>query len=85
MHAISNLIILVYKVIMGGGRQCLVSDVKGSQSDPIDTWACYSKDGRNLIRDWQIEKRKHGYSHAVLTNSSDLNNFNTLATDYVLG
>ncbi|KAK4874693.1 hypothetical protein RN001_014053 [Aquatica leii] len=71
-------------VIMGGGRQCLVSDVTGTSDDPIDTWSCFSRDGRNLIEDWKISKSKSGVSHAVVANNNDLNTLK-LNTEYVLG
>nr|CAI5860844.1 unnamed protein product [Callosobruchus analis] len=59
------------QVIMGGGRQCLQSDVEGSPADPIDTWSCYSKDGRDLIRDWTAEKsrRKVTFQEYSLTDT----------------
>ncbi|KAF5295155.1 hypothetical protein FQR65_LT10543 [Abscondita terminalis] len=71
-------------VIMGGGRQCLVSNVTGTFDDPIDTWSCFSKDGRNLIDDWKKMKMASGVSHSVVTNNRDLNSLN-LNTEYVLG
>lgn len=72
-------------VIMGGGRQCLVSNVTNTAADPVDTWSCYSTDGRNLIHDWHIDKRQRHLRHAVVQNNSDLNNLNTNNVDYVLG
>lgn len=72
-------------VIMGGGRQCLVSNVNGTDYDPIDKWACNSTDGRNLIRDWMTEKRSRNLTHVVVQNNNDLNSFDTENTDYVLG
>lgn len=59
-------------VIMGGGRQCLVSGVTGSEADPIDTWACSRKDGRNLIRIWEDLRKGQGQSFAVLQNNDEL-------------
>lgn len=72
-------------VIMGGGRQCLVSQVNGSEADPIDTWACYSKDGRNLIHDWELDKRQKSLKHAVVQNNDELNKLDTKSVDYLLG
>lgn len=72
-------------VIMGGGRQCLVSNVTSTKEDPIDTYSCYSSDGRNLIRDWATDKKKHGFSHSVVTNNKELENLNHENTDFVLG
>lgn len=72
-------------VVMGGGRQCLVSNVTGTDADPLDTWACYSKDGRNLIRDWSNDKMSRNLKYAVVQNNNELDNLDTDNTDYVLG
>lgn len=72
-------------VIMGGGRQCLVSNVTDSEADPVDTWACYSSDGRDLIADWSLDKTRRGLRHAVVQNSDELNALNGDETDYVMG
>lgn len=72
-------------VIMGGGRQCLVSNVSDTQADPVDTWSCYSTDGRDLIHDWRIDKQQRHLRHAVVQNNDDLNNLNANNVDYVLG
>lgn len=69
---------------MGGGRQCFQHNVTGSQADPIDTWACFSVDGRDLIRDWENDKIARGLSYSVVQNNSELENLNT-NSDYVLG
>lgn len=72
-------------VIMGGGRQCLVSNVTDSQDDPVDQWSCYSKDGRNLIHDWAVDKGKRHFKHAVVTNNKELQSLDDKSVDYVLG
>nr|CAH7720610.1 unnamed protein product [Callosobruchus chinensis] len=72
------------QVIMGGGRQCLQSDVEGSPADPIDTWSCYSKDGRDLIGDWIDDKSRRNVSFQVLQNNEELQKTNSDA-DYTLG
>lgn len=74
-----------FNVIMGGGRQCLVSNVTGTADDPVDTWACLSMDGRNLIDDWKRDKMERGLRSAVLQTNSDLDSLDTANTDYVLG
>lgn len=74
-----------FNVIMGGGRQCLVSNVTGSADDPIDTFSCVSMDGRNLIEDWRKDKIERGLRSAVLQNNDDLKKFDSANTDYVLG
>lgn len=70
---------------MGGGYQSLVSGAEDSPVDPIDKWSCLSQDGRNLIKKWAEIKANDEETYAVLRNNSDLNNFNTEDTDYVLG
>ncbi|KAJ8981895.1 hypothetical protein NQ317_007287 [Molorchus minor] len=72
------------QVIMGGGRQCLVSSVNGSDADPIDTWSCYSTDGRHLIEDWKQDKAARGLSYQFVTNNRELENLDT-SVDYTLG
>lgn len=72
-------------VIMGGGRQCLVSNVTTSPNDPVDTWSCYSTDGRDLIHDWHIDKEQRQLRHAILQNNNDLTNLNANNNDFVLG
>lgn len=72
-------------VIMGGGRQCMVSGVVGTPSDPLDTWSCISNDGRNLINDWKQDKTNRGKTHAVVQNNGELASMDTSKTDYVLG
>ncbi|KAH8412571.1 hypothetical protein KR009_003177 [Drosophila setifemur] len=72
-------------VIMGGGRQMLVSNVRDSAADPLDTWASKSSDGRDLIRDWRQLKEAEGASHAVVQNNRELWNLNGENVDYLLG
>lgn len=72
-------------VIMGGGRQCLVSNVTSTPEDPIDTWSCYSKDGRDLIRDWTLDKKNRNLRHSILKNNEDLDNLKHKNVEYVLG
>lgn len=69
---------------MGGGRQCLQSSVNGSTADPIDTWGCYSTDGRDLIKDWEADKINIGASFQVLNNNQELKNLD-LNKEYTLG
>lgn len=59
-------------VIMGGGRQCLVSGVQGTAEDPIDTWACARRDGRNLIESWENLRKGRKDSYAVVGNTEQL-------------
>lgn len=75
----------MFKVIFGGGRQCLISDVKSQQDDPTDTWACYSKDGRNLIHEWERDKQYRGVSHSFVENRLELLNLDVENNDFILG
>lgn len=70
---------------MGGGRQCLQSNVRDADNDPIDTWACYSKDGRDLFKAWSDDKMKRQLRHKIVTNNDELNKLDVNVTDYVLG
>lgn len=72
-------------VIMGGGRQCLVSNVSDTPADPIDHWSCVSVDGRNLIRDWTLDKEKRKLHHATVKNNEELEQLDAENVDYVLG
>ncbi|GLV38224.1 Alkaline phosphatase 12 [Carabus blaptoides fortunei] len=74
-----------FNVIFGGGRQCLVSDVKGDLKDPVDKWACISKDGRNLIHDWERDKEHRGTTHAFVENRKQLKALDVLTNQYILG
>lgn len=75
----------MFEVIFGGGRQCLISDVKNQKDDPTDTWACYSKDGRNLIHEWERDKQYRGASHSFVENRLELLNLDVENNDFVLG
>lgn len=70
---------------MGGGRQMLISNVTGTDRDPLDTWAGHSADGRNLMQDWAQHKFDQGQSHAVIQNNGELRYLDTANVDYVLG
>lgn len=72
-------------VIMGGGRQLLISNITGTPNDPINAWACFSRDGRDLISTWRNDKAARGVGHEYVSNTAQLNNINVQNTDYVLG
>ncbi|KAG8264606.1 hypothetical protein J6590_008544 [Homalodisca vitripennis] len=72
-------------VIMGGGRQCMMTNINVSESDPRDTWSCSRKDGRNLIKHWIDEKEREGLRHAYLSTTDDLNKLDIDNVDYVMG
>ncbi|XP_057320789.1 alkaline phosphatase-like [Microplitis mediator] len=73
------------KVIMGGGRQMLKSNVTGTKIDPIDTWACYSSDGRNLIEDWARDKALKNARHQVVQNNKQLRAVDPDDVDFLMG
>ncbi|XP_055677995.1 alkaline phosphatase isoform X1 [Lutzomyia longipalpis] len=73
-----------FNVIMGGGRQCLVSGVEDSENDPLDTWSCISEDGRDLIEKWSTDKMEKEQTFAVVQNNSDLENLD-VSSEFVLG
>ncbi|XP_059479347.1 alkaline phosphatase, tissue-nonspecific isozyme-like [Neocloeon triangulifer] len=72
-------------VILGGGRQCLVSNVTITAKDPIDTWACRRGDRLDLIRMWEEEKRAKGVSHSVVSKNKELTEVDFEKTDFLLG
>lgn len=72
-------------MIFGGGRQCLVSNVTETPSDPIDKWGCIRGDGRNLINTWKSQKASENARHQVVSNQEELQALDTKNLDYVLG
>lgn len=77
----------IIQVIMGGGRQQLVSNATGTDEDPISTspWTCYRQDGRNLIEQYKTDKETRGLKHSVVMNNQELRELNVNETDYLLG
>lgn len=69
---------------MGGGRQVLQSNVAARDDDPLDTWACYSTDGRDLIRDWTEDKIRREVSHSFVSNNEELQNLD-VNSEFVFG
>nr|XP_049700424.1 alkaline phosphatase-like [Helicoverpa armigera] len=76
-----------FQVIMGGGRQQLISNATGTDIDPISTspWTCYRQDGRNLIKTYMIDKKTRNLKHEVVMNNKELNEVDFDETDYLLG
>ncbi|KAL9880216.1 alkaline phosphatase isoform X1 [Glossina fuscipes] len=72
-------------VIMGGGRQMLISNISGSKEDPLDTWAGYSKDGRHLIQKWMRKKQEQNRLYQVVQNRDELMAIDGTSVNYVLG
>ncbi|KAI8431966.1 hypothetical protein MSG28_004499 [Choristoneura fumiferana] len=72
-------------VIMGGGRQMLVSNSTGTAGDPINLWGCYRQDGLDLIQQYRDDKDQRGLKHSVVQNNRDLSSVNFDDTDYLMG
>lgn len=70
---------------MGGGRQMLKSNVSASEFDPIDSWACYRQDGRDLIAEWIRDKSSRDLAYSVVQNNEELSRLDTDNVDYLLG
>nr|CAD7434249.1 unnamed protein product [Timema monikensis] len=73
------------KVIMGGGRQSLNTNLTLGPEDPLDTWSCRREDGLELTRTWQVDKAERGARYALLSNTGDLTRLDASNVDYVLG
>ncbi|XP_071445254.1 alkaline phosphatase-like [Hetaerina americana] len=61
-----------FKVIMGGGRQCLQTLFNATEYDPVDNWACRRQDGLNLMSEWERDKQARGLPFRVLSTAGDL-------------
>lgn len=70
-------------VIMGGGKQTLVSRL--ANDTDVDVTACDSKDKRNLLHDWKNLKLEEGEKFKLIETLKDLDKFNGTSRDYVLG
>ncbi|XP_077260226.1 alkaline phosphatase isoform X2 [Temnothorax americanus] len=73
------------RIIMGGGRQVMKSNVSAGEFDPIDTWACYRQDGRDLIDEWMRDKSSRNLAYKVVQNNEELSQVDIDNVDYLLG
>uniref|UniRef100_A0A8D8VFS4 Alkaline phosphatase n=1 Tax=Cacopsylla melanoneura TaxID=428564 RepID=A0A8D8VFS4_9HEMI len=73
------------RVIMGGGRQCMVTNSSFSPRDPEDVWSCKRKDGKDLVQEWALDKTRRGYSYKYVTHTEELSMVNVDNTDFLLG
>ncbi|XP_072945043.1 alkaline phosphatase-like [Epargyreus clarus] len=73
------------QVVLGGGRQVLVSNSTGTATDPISKWSCYRKDGKNLIDEYKKDKESRGLKYNVVYNNKELKELNIDETDCLLG
>lgn len=61
------------------------SNVSAGEFDPVDTWACYRRDGRDLIDKWMKDKSDRMLAHSVVQNNEELSRLDTDNVDYLLG
>ncbi|XP_076390457.1 alkaline phosphatase, tissue-nonspecific isozyme isoform X2 [Megachile rotundata] len=73
------------KVIMGGGRQMMKSNVEETEFDPIDTWAGKREDDRDLIEEWKRDKVSRNLAFDIVQNNEELSKVDTKKVDYLLG
>lgn len=73
------------RVIMGGGRQCLITNSSHSPRDPEDVWSCRRKDGKDLVQEWALDKTRRGYSYRYVTHTEELSMVNVDSTDFLMG
>ncbi|CAH1406609.1 unnamed protein product [Nezara viridula] len=76
-----------FNVIMGGGRQQLMTDPPATAEDPIAEGAttCKRLDGLNLIAEWARRMENKKVKFALPKNRKELLDMDTSKTDYVLG
>ena len=67
---------------MGGGRRGLLPKSVRDEEEPRNG---YRKDGRNLIKAWQDDKRKRGARNSYVWSRDQLLKTNLNSTDYLLG
>lgn len=63
----------------------LVSNVTGTDADPLDTWSCRSQDGRNLINSYIQNKEGRNLKYSYVSDNRGLRGFNENETDYLFG
>lgn len=70
-----------FKVILGGGRRTFLP------SDVVDEEGSSGRrtDGRNLIKEWQRDKRKRNVTHSYVWNRKQLMKLNDELPEYLLG
>ncbi|KAI5750422.1 hypothetical protein M8J76_015492 [Diaphorina citri] len=73
------------RVIMGGGRQCMITNSSFSPRDPEDEWSCKRRDGKDLVQEWALDKTRRGYSYKYVTHTEELDMLNVDKTDFLLG
>ncbi|CAH1406608.1 unnamed protein product [Nezara viridula] len=76
-----------FNVVMGGGRQLLMTDPPSTPDDPIaeGIGTCKRVDGLNLIAEWTRRMEDKRVRFALPKNRKELLDLDTSKTDYVLG
>ncbi|XP_064081444.1 alkaline phosphatase-like isoform X2 [Macrobrachium nipponense] len=68
------------KVIMGGGRHPM-----GAASGPSTAGSCLRRDGRDLTKEWLLDKTQRGFRARYVTNLAELATVDTDDTDFLMG
>lgn len=64
----------------------LMANSTFSPTDPIENvWSCKRLDGRDLIKEWAMDKAGRNLRYAVVNNTKSLLSLNTANTDFLMG
>lgn len=71
------------QVILGGGRRhFLPRREPDSKNSDASGWR---EDGRNLIEEWQKDKKSKGQAYKYISRKRELDKIDPLKVDYLLG
>ncbi|XP_022112777.2 alkaline phosphatase [Pieris rapae] len=71
-------------VILGGGRQGIITGAQGTEEDPLSRWGCSRVDGRDLFDSYRLDKTRRGLLHSIVSNKDELQKA-AEDTDYLFG
>ncbi|CAK1542916.1 unnamed protein product [Leptosia nina] len=71
-------------VILGGGRQGIITGAQEQEGDPLSRWGCLRADGRDLFQEYRNDKTRRGLKHSVVQNRDELLQA-AEDTDYLFG
>ncbi|GIY82242.1 membrane-bound alkaline phosphatase [Caerostris extrusa] len=71
------------EVILGGGRRHFLPHRELDTKNPEN--AGRREDGRNLIEEWQRDKKSRGLSYKYVSRKRELDKVDPLKVDYLLG
>lgn len=71
------------QVILGGGRRHFLPR-REPDSKNADT-SGWREDGKNLIEEWQQDKKKRGLAYKYISRKRELDKIDPLKVDYLLG